>query len=135
MLMDRGLQEGPESGIWKAVGGTRQCDWCIRKDLCPRPAAERGGITDLPMAMEYAQDAVALTAKREQTIKMVKGFVEAEEAPVPLPDGRVYGWREEEKDGKVRRAFCAHVPPEPAPDRDWAGEFEAQAEANRGARG
>lgn len=136
MLLDRGLQEGPDSGIWKAVGGTRQCDWCIRKDLCPRPAMERGGITDLPMAMEYAQDAVALTAKREQVIKMVKGFVEAEEAPVPLPDGRVYGWSETEKDGKVSRKFCAHVPPEPVvDDTDWAGAFAGQAAANREARG
>lgn len=117
MLMDRALGEGPDSPIWKAVGGTRQCDWCIRKDLCPRPAFERGGITDLPMAMEVAQDAVAVTAKRDVMLKMLKGHVDAE-GPVPLPGGKVYGWQETVKDGKVRRSFCVHEPEAPTTNEE-----------------
>jgi hypothetical protein len=130
MLMDRALTEGPESAIWKAVGGTRQCDWCLGKMRCPRPAEERGAIVDLPMAVEYAQDITAITAKREQMLKMAKGFVDAE-GPIPLPGGKVLGWQETKKDEKVRRSFCVHTPEPPEEDAtDWAGAFEAQARAN-----
>lgn len=111
MLMDRAISEGPESPIWRAVGGTRQCDWCVRKDLCPRPAFEREGITDLPMAQEVAQDVVAVSARREAMLKMLKGHVDSA-GPVPLPGGKVYGWLESVKDGKVSRKFCAHEAPE-----------------------
>lgn len=110
MLAEQGLREGPESGVWKPVPG-KACSWCLRPRECPRAAATRGeGAIDGPAAaVEFALDVEPLTARRDHTLKAAKAWVDAH-GPIPLPDGRILGWQETEKDGKVRRSFCIHHP-------------------------
>ena len=110
MLIDRGIQEGPESGIWKPVPG-KQCAWCCKRSACPRASEWRkeGAIESMEQAAEFAGDIEAVTPYRKELVDAAKAWVDAN-GPIPLPDGRVLGWHQ--KPGNSSRSFEAHVPDE-----------------------
>lgn len=120
MLMDRATSEGRDSKVWKAVGGTSQCGWCIGRHECPK-ASQRldvKPILDLGMAVDYAERVEAVTPYRaKDLIPACKAWVEAN-GPIPLPDGRVLGWRNLAEKG---RRFEAHTP---EPELDVADALE-----------
>lgn len=94
MKMDRGLQEGEASDLWRPRPGRHCSRQCAVARSCPVPEEQRGAgaVEDQASADAQAARLVVLEAVRDQVKDGLRSyFLETGNAPV-LPDGRSFRW-------------------------------------------
>jgi hypothetical protein len=108
MQLDRAIQEGPNSALWKPRPGSHCARQCPVSRSCPIPREMRGaGGIATPMQADAAAKAFAVLEGQRETLRVqLKEWVEDPVNPVPSVNAKeVMRWEPEE--GKGRR-FGVH---------------------------
>lgn len=109
-LLDRALEGGSRSEIWKPTPG-RHCGYCPRPGSCPIPEEERrDGITSAREASEWGADFVVADEIRTRRRSALKAWHEETGRPIPVKaaKGRYeLRWGTSESGA---RSFGLHVP-------------------------
>lgn len=114
-LIERGIQDGPESKIWRPRPGSHCLRQCPVAASCPIPTEQRGdgAIADDADADRQAARFAVVDAQRQQLRSRLKARYEATGYEAQVGDGKVIRYK-----GEVgSRAFGMHDPdPEASPE-------------------
>jgi hypothetical protein len=140
MKLDRAIDEGPDSELWRPRPGPQCARKCPVATSCPVPAEQRGvgALENEDLADAAAARFVVTDAVRGTLRDQLKTHYEQTGRPPEVGDGTGFFWRHK-ANGKGREFGCfplsEHGLPDPSLDVDYTEALEASLAAVKAERG